>query len=394
MIANGTSNAALVAPGGVAGGATISCGGLDVRGALALQAANFVLDGVTFTDCGGLSPGNCTSAIHFYGRPFASGGEVAGCRVVGGCRAIWLQTHKRVFIHHCVIENACKHTVDFDSFSRDSVVWASNISGSAQEAVFIEQGAENIFVAGNLLTDNAVGVGVYNNLFPVLTQNHFVVGNTIRGSTRYALTAGSIVGVNGTPASAVSFFGNVIDATVAVGGHASGAQVSTLFVGNADAAGFDAAALAAKGSVLSPDPLGRARAVPPSASATRSRTPSATAPPGASGSDTPSAPPSGSGTCSGSGSPSPSGATLAAPGGGEASGPTAPLVGDPAGAVLWGCVGFALGCAGTVAAARWRGRAAGGGLASAKPAHHWHPALHTRQGRSSVRRVLGSSGRP
>jgi hypothetical protein len=170
VVANFSSNAALVAPGGVAGGATISCGGYDVRGALALQAPNFAIDGVTFTECGGLSPDNCTSAIHFYGRPFAAGGEVAGCRVAGGCRAIWLQTHKRVFLHHTQIENARKHTVDFDSFSRDSVVWANNISGSAQEAVFIEQGAENIFVAGNPFFQTLSELACTTTCFPPLRK--------------------------------------------------------------------------------------------------------------------------------------------------------------------------------------------------------------------------------
>jgi hypothetical protein len=247
---------------------------------------------------------------------------------------------------------------------------------------------------------------VYNNLFPALTQNLFVVGNTIRGSTRYALTTGSNVGANGTqPSSAVSFFGNVIDATNAIGAHANGAQDSTLYVGNADAAGFSMSALAARGSVLAPDPLGRARAVPPSAAATRSRTPSATGAPGATGSDapvtTPSGPPSVSPAGSPTGSPTGSGtAPLAAPcgggggggGGAAASGGAPPLVGDPTGAALWGTVGFALGCAVTAVAAATvaarRRRAAGAGLV--KPPH---PALPARQARSSVRGVLGANRR-
>jgi hypothetical protein len=90
--------------------------------------------------------------------------------VAGGCRAIWLQTHKRVFLHHTQIENARKHTVDFDSFSRDSVVWANNISGSAQEAVFIEQGAENIFVAGNPFFQTLSELACTTTCFPPLRK--------------------------------------------------------------------------------------------------------------------------------------------------------------------------------------------------------------------------------
>jgi len=104
VFANG-SYSALVAPGGVAGGARVACGGLPVRGVYALGASGFVLDGVTVDGCGG-GAANCSAAVHFVGAPVTSVAEVARSRIVGGCRGVWLQMVSRVFIHESEILDA------------------------------------------------------------------------------------------------------------------------------------------------------------------------------------------------------------------------------------------------------------------------------------------------
>lgn len=275
ILANRSAYSAVVAP---LGDAALLCQGENVRGVLALQSAFFTLSGLRLEDCGGRNTSTCSSAVHIKGAPFVSGAQVFNNRILGGCRAIWMQTCSRVFIHSNVIINASKHTIDFDSYAKDSVVWNNSVSFSAQEAVFLEQGASAIVVVGNVLgPGNWVGLAVFNFDFPLATQNHFVVGNLIFGSLRYGIAVGSFLPTNASQKTAsVNIWSNTLRNN-SVGIHANGGQTSTLYFSNDDTQGFYYTALALKGdSAVAFDPLGTARTMAPlTSSATPSRTSSA-----------------------------------------------------------------------------------------------------------------------
>ena len=290
VFANG-SYSALVAPGGLAGGARVACGGLPVRGVFALGAGGFVLDGVTVEDCGG-SAANCSAAVHFVGAPLSSVAEVARTRVVGGCRGIWLQTFGRIVIHHSEVINSTKFGVDWDSYSGPGLVWANTISGSGYDAVFIEQGAVYVTVVDNIISNSGAGVAVYPYEWAASpTANHVVAGNNVTGGCTYAFSTGSTKGGSGNttwlPASYVTYVGNTIGASNRVGFHANGPQKGIVFLSNDDAVGFDAPAMAMAGSAVAIDPLGRSQlhssasktptpSPSPSRSTTRSPSPSPT----------------------------------------------------------------------------------------------------------------------
>ena len=276
VFANG-SYSALVAEGGLDGGATLNCSGLNVKGVYS-TGSYFSLNGITLNECGGMNISTCSSAVHFEGKPFSCCSEVVHCRILGGCRAVWTQAVSRIIVHHNSVLNSRKHTIDFDSFSTNSLVWSNNISGSVQEAIFIEQGSTNVVVVGNNLSGNNVGIGIFNYEFSSLTKDHMIVGNTIGGSRKYGFTSGSTRGgvgnVSWVGVASVTVVGNDLYGDNSVGVHANGPQTGTLFLSNSDLVGFDAAALALTGGAsIVLDPLGRALTIPGSFTRSPSPTP-------------------------------------------------------------------------------------------------------------------------
>lgn len=287
-------HSALVAPGGVDGGARILCQGLSVRGVFAVQASGFNLEGITVDSCGGVVPSYCTGAVHFLGAPFASVGRIARSKIIGGCRGVWLQMYSRLYIYENVILNSSKFGVDFDSFSGTSVVWSNTIVGAIQNGIFIEQGAVYVTAMFNNITCGVGGnaIGVYPYQFGSATEEHTIAGNTIM-SCYYALSIGSTKSSGNstwTPASAVTFVANTLDASNTIGIHTNGPQARTVYYDNADAVGFDASAMSMAGSALAYDPLGRSKALNVSNTPSRTRSPSASKTP--SMSQTPSTSPS------------------------------------------------------------------------------------------------------
>jgi len=128
----------VVSPGGPAG-ASVACpaGGPMPAAVYAGQSANFVLDGLSISNCG-LAGGG---AVHIEGLPMVAGGEVANCNIVNAsARAVWTEKCSRVTVHGNVVAGAHSHTIDFDAFSSNSCAFNNTVSGSRQEAVFIEQG--------------------------------------------------------------------------------------------------------------------------------------------------------------------------------------------------------------------------------------------------------------
>lgn len=279
VFADGPSSA-LVAPGGVDGGARIMCQGFSVRGVFALQASGFNMEGVTVDSCGGVGASYCTGAVHFLGAPFASVGRVARSKIVGGCRGIWLQTFSRLYLYENTILSSTKFGIDFDSFSGPGLVWANTIVGAVQNGIFIEQGAQYVAAIGNNITcggGNGNAIGVYPFQFVADTKNHNIAANTI-SACLYGLSIGSTPSSGGntwTPASAVSFIANSLDSNNIIGIHANGPQTGTVYMDNFDAVGFDASAMLLSGSALAYDPLGRAKVLNVSKSPSRTRSPTA-----------------------------------------------------------------------------------------------------------------------
>ena len=142
--AAGAPFSAVVAPGGPAT-ARISCprGGPSPCGVRAEGSNGFVVDGLAIAGCGG----GCGSAVHVRGAPFATGGEVAGCVITDSpARAVWTEACSGIVVHGNAINNTGAHTIDMDAYSSNVVVMNNTVAFSAQEAVFIEQGAQNCVV--------------------------------------------------------------------------------------------------------------------------------------------------------------------------------------------------------------------------------------------------------
>jgi hypothetical protein len=135
------------------------------------------------------------------------------------------------------------------------------VSGSRQEAVFIEQGATYITVVDNDLgPSNGCGVAVYNNDINSVTSGHVIVRNRIFGNTR-GLSIGSTAPRTGAPSSNVLVAGNVLWSNNGQGIHTNGGQINSLYVGNEDADGMSAftTTMGSAKNISFSDPLDRAK---------------------------------------------------------------------------------------------------------------------------------------
>jgi len=196
-------------------------------GVYAAQSPGFVVDGITISDCG--------EGVHLEGKPYVTGGEVANCLLSNTRgRAIWTEKISRAVIHGNTIVNASSHTIDFDAFSSNSIAYNNTVSGSRQEAVFIEQGATYITVVDNDLgPGNANGVGVYNNAIGSVTSGHVIARNRIFGNKR-GVSVGSTAPRSGAEDASVLVAGNTLWDNEGQGIHTNGGQVGTMYVGNSD----------------------------------------------------------------------------------------------------------------------------------------------------------------
>ena len=259
IIAMHADNSGVVSPGGPAR-ASVSCaaGGPMPAAVYAGQSANFVLDGLAITNCG-LDGGG---AVHIEGLPVVLGGEVANCEIKNAStRAIWTEKVNRVAIHGNVITDAYAHTIDFDAFSASSIAYNNTVSGSRQEAVFIEQGASYITVGDNDLgPGNGCGVAVYNNAINSPTHGHVIARNRVFGNAR-GISVGSTATRSGAPDEDVLVAGNILWDNGGQGIHTNGAQVDTIYAANADADGMSAftTTMATGRNISFSDPLDRAR---------------------------------------------------------------------------------------------------------------------------------------
>lgn len=251
-------DSAVVAPGGPAT-ASVSCaaGGPMPAAVYAGQSANFVLDGLTIVNCGVDGGGG----VHIEGLPMVDGGEVANCVIRNASsRAIWTEKCNRVTIHGNVVSDAYAHTIDFDAFSGNSVAFNNTVSGSRQEAVFIEQGASNIVVVDNDLgPSNTCGVAVYNNAIKAATTGHVIARNRIFGNAR-GISVGSTAPRSGAPDTSVLVAGNSLWNNTE-GLHTNGGQVGTVYAANADADGMSAftTTMGNAKNISAADPIDRVR---------------------------------------------------------------------------------------------------------------------------------------
>jgi len=135
------------------------------------------------------------------------------------------------------------------------------VSGSRQEAVFIEQGASYITVIDNDLgPNNGCGVAVYNNAIKAPTHGHVIARNRIFGNTR-GISVGSTAPRSGAPDADVLVAGNALWGNGGQGIHTNGGQVATVYAANADADGVSlfTLALGSARNVSFSDPLDRVR---------------------------------------------------------------------------------------------------------------------------------------
>lgn len=163
VVANASKYAAIVAPGGPSTGALVCAGaGATPGGVLALNADFVVVDGVSVVGCGG--DGGGTAAITVRGAPSVTGASVCGCAIVGGGgRGVWMEAASLPFVRDCALRGVGAHTLDVDAYSSRATVARNAVGDSAQEGVFLEQGARSALVAFNALgPNNSVGVAVYN----------------------------------------------------------------------------------------------------------------------------------------------------------------------------------------------------------------------------------------
>ena len=249
----------VVSPGGPEF-ASIVCpqGGPAPVAVVSAQSSGFIVDGLTVNGCG--APG---AAIWLHGKPFATGGEVANCRISNApSRSIWTETIRSVAIHGNTINNSAMHTIDFDAFSASSVCYNNSVSFSGEEAVFIEQSASNIVVVDNDLgPGNSRGVAIYNNAMSSPTVGHVIARNRIFGCSAFAIGVGSGPGRTHADTQAVLVFGNTLYNNNGTGIHTNGPQEGTVYIGNDDSDGLSLYTLAAGTykNISIADPLDRVR---------------------------------------------------------------------------------------------------------------------------------------
>ncbi len=156
---------------------------------------------------------------------------------------------------------AYTHTIDFDAFSSNSIAYNNTVSGSRQEAVFIEQAASYITVVDNDLgPGNACGVAVYNNAIDTATHGHVIARNRIFGNARGTSVGSTAPGHGGAAAADVFVVGNTLYNN-SEGIHSNGGQVGTIYVANGDADGMSAftTEVGTARNVSASDPLDRVR---------------------------------------------------------------------------------------------------------------------------------------
>ena len=161
--------------------------------------------------------------------------------------------------------NNTKHAIDFDAFSTHGVASNNTAWDNAQEALFIEQAASYITVAGNVFgPGNYVGIAVYNNAIGTATQGHVIVGNTVFGSLDAGISVGSTAPRSGAEDVGVTVIGNTLYGNAGQGIHANGGQTGTVYAGNADSDGMShyAASALFAGNVTAFDPLDRVHVGP------------------------------------------------------------------------------------------------------------------------------------
>jgi hypothetical protein len=252
-------NSGVVSPGGSTR-ASIVCpyGGPMPAAVYAGQSASFVLDGISILNCGIDGGGS----VHIEGLPMVSGGEIANCNITNSSsRAVWTEKCSRVVIHGNIVSNANTHTLDFDAFSSNSIAYNNTVSGSRQEAVFIEQGASYITVVDNDLgPSNGCGVAVYNNAINALTTGHVIARNRIFGNTR-GVSVGSTAPRTGALSANVLVAGNSLWNNDGQGIHTNGGQMDSIYVGNDDSDGMSAftTTMGSAKNISFSDPIDRAK---------------------------------------------------------------------------------------------------------------------------------------
>ena len=92
----------------------------------------------------------------------------------GGGRCIWLLATRRAMVHHNTLHGCSSHSLDFDAYTKDSVAYNNNVTGSDEEGIFVEETASNNVVAGNTLAHNPTSIGVYSNAVGPVSGNLFI----------------------------------------------------------------------------------------------------------------------------------------------------------------------------------------------------------------------------
>jgi hypothetical protein len=239
--ATGAPYSAVVAPGGPRTAAILCpAGGPSPIAVLAASSDGFVLDGVRIVGCGAAG-----AAVHVRGAPFITGAEVANCEILDSpARAVWTEACARIAVHGNTVNNTAVHSIDMDAYSSFVTVYNNTVAFSAQEAVFIEQGASNVVVVDNDLgPGNTNGVAVYNNAFKVVTSGHVIVRNRIFGCTRDGISTGSGPHHSSAEATGIVVAGNTLWDNNGTGIRSNGDQTGTAYYGNDDADGVSAGAL-------------------------------------------------------------------------------------------------------------------------------------------------------
>ena len=260
VIANESNWAAIVSPGGPTRN-SINCATPNgivfdgVRGVLALKSSNFLIDGLNVSNCGGINVDTCTAAVHFSGP--VTGGTILRSYIQHSCRAVWVLSAQRIVVMGNTMFNNSKRTVDFDADASGGVVTMNKISGSAREAVVLQQGSQNIVVSGNTIgPDNGQGVTIFNNAYPNATKGHVIIGNLFTNNVQGAQFGSAAVIGSGT-ADALFFVNNVFSGNlenfvkngtvnntwlvenVESGGGAANLSSALLLAGGAQVAAFD-----------------------------------------------------------------------------------------------------------------------------------------------------------
>lgn len=170
-------------------------GNRSPAGILVYQSSYAWIDSITIDSCG---LDDVTSAITLYYQ--TSNVEVSNCAIVNSARAVWLLVASRCYVHDNYIKDNTKHTVDLDAHVVRNVVASNTIVGSVQEGIFIEQGAKESVAFGNSLSENSVGIAVFNMQF---NSNKFVQDTVILNNNIANNKVGMKVGSNlGLPTAA------------------------------------------------------------------------------------------------------------------------------------------------------------------------------------------------